>query len=172
MLSYCAGHGWQRVRALTLSARPPFARSGRCSRCWTVWSRCRESHPHPSACPSPTADTGCARAWPGVDAVRGAGRRGAAAARPTRALPHVRHRPLTQGVRAPDQDRTLFAVLDDVEPLPRDPLAPFRMSVIDRYKDMGTIAMGKSEAGLVRKGDRLFVMPNKCALGLCLQCLA
>ncbi len=60
------------------------------------------------------------------------------------------------------QERTLFQVLDDVEPLPRDPLAPFRMSVIDRYKDMGTIAMGKSEAGLVRKGDRLFVMPNKC----------
>ena len=64
------------------------------------------------------------------------------------------------------QDRTLFQVLDDVEPLPRDPLAPFRMSVIDRYKDMGTIAMGKSEAGLVRKGDRLFVMPNKCAPAL------
>lgn len=59
------------------------------------------------------------------------------------------------------QDRTLFQVLDDVEPLPRDPLAPFRMSVIDKYKDMGTIAMGKSEAGLVRKGDRLYVMPNK-----------
>ncbi|CAL8464442.1 g3977 [Coccomyxa elongata] len=59
------------------------------------------------------------------------------------------------------QGRTLFQVLDDVEPLPRDPLAPFRMSVIDKYKDMGTIAMGKSEAGLVRKGDRLYVMPNK-----------
>ncbi|CAK0783525.1 hypothetical protein CVIRNUC_006724 [Coccomyxa viridis] len=56
---------------------------------------------------------------------------------------------------------TLFQVLDDVEPLPRDPLAPFRMSVIDRFKDMGTIAMGKSEAGLVRKNDRLYVMPNK-----------
>ena len=53
-------------------------------------------------------------------------------------------------------------MLDDVEPLPRDPLAPFRMSVIDRFKDMGTIAMGKSEAGLVRKNDRLYVMPNKC----------
>ena len=50
-----------------------------------------------------------------------------------------------------------------MEPLPRDPLAPFRMSVIDRFKDMGTIAMGKSEAGLVRKNDRLYVMPNKCA---------
>jgi translation elongation factor EF-Tu-like GTPase len=70
----------------------------------------------------------------------------------------------TEGsVGPPAQERTLFQVLDDVEPLPRDPLAPFRMSVIDRYKDMGTIAMGKSEAGLVRKGDRLFVMPNKRA---------
>ena len=56
---------------------------------------------------------------------------------------------------------SLFSVLDDVEPLPRDPLGPFRMSVIDKYKDMGTIAMGKSEAGIVRKGDRLYVMPNK-----------
>ena len=56
---------------------------------------------------------------------------------------------------------TLFEILDNTEPLPRDPLGPFRMSVIDKYKDMGTIAMGKSEAGIVRKGDRLYVMPNK-----------
>ena len=54
-------------------------------------------------------------------------------------------------------------VLDNAEPLPRDPLAPFRMSVIDRFRDMGTIAMGKSECGVVRKGDQLYVMPNKCA---------
>ncbi len=66
---------------------------------------------------------------------------------------------LTCCVRA--QGGTLFEVLDGVEPLPRDPLAPFRMSVIDKYKDMGTIAMGKSESGIVRKGDRLYVMPNK-----------
>ena len=56
---------------------------------------------------------------------------------------------------------TLFELLDGADPLPRDPLAPFRMSVIDRYKDMGTIAMGKSESGIVRKNDRLYVMPNK-----------
>lgn len=54
-------------------------------------------------------------------------------------------------------------VLDNADPLPRDPLAPFRMSVIDRFRDMGTIAMGKSECGVVRKGDQLYVMPNKCA---------
>lgn len=56
---------------------------------------------------------------------------------------------------------TLFDLLDSTDPLPRDPLGPFRMSVIDKYKDMGTIAMGKSEAGIVRKGDRLYIMPNK-----------
>ena len=56
---------------------------------------------------------------------------------------------------------TLFEILDNTQPFPRDPLAPFRMSIIDKYKDMGTIAMGKSEAGIVRKGDRLLVMPNK-----------
>jgi translation elongation factor EF-1alpha len=56
---------------------------------------------------------------------------------------------------------SLFEVLDNTDPLPRDPLGPFRMSVIDKYKEMGTIAMGKSEAGIVRKNDRLYVMPNK-----------
>lgn len=61
------------------------------------------------------------------------------------------------------QGGTLFGELDNIQPLERDPLAPFRMSVIDKYKDMGTIVMGKSEAGIVRKGDRLYVMPNKCA---------
>lgn len=59
------------------------------------------------------------------------------------------------------QGGTLFDILDNTEPFPRDPLAPFRMSIIDKYKDMGAIAMGKSEAGIVRKNDRLYVMPNK-----------
>ena len=65
-------------------------------------------------------------------------------------------------VRTAGQGGTLFSELDGIQPLERDPLAPFRMSVIDKYKDMGTIVMGKSEAGIVRKGDRLYVMPNKC----------
>ena len=56
---------------------------------------------------------------------------------------------------------TLFNILDNTDPLPRDPLSPFRMSIIDKYKDMCAIAMGKSEAGIVRKGDKLFLMPNK-----------
>lgn len=56
---------------------------------------------------------------------------------------------------------TLFHVLDNIEPPERDALAAFRMPVIDRYRDMGTIVMGKSEAGVVLKGDALMVMPNR-----------
>ena len=54
-------------------------------------------------------------------------------------------------------------VLDATDPFERDVMAPFRMPVIDKYKEMGTIVMGKSEAGLVTVGDKLLVMPNKCA---------
>lgn len=43
----------------------------------------------------------------------------------------------------------------------RDPLGPFRMSILDKYKDMGVIVMGKSESGTVSVGDSLVVMPNK-----------
>ena len=28
-------------------------------------------------------------------------------------------------------------------------------------RDMGTVVMGKSEAGVVKKGDTLMMMPNK-----------
>eukprot|EP00210_Caulerpa_lentillifera_P008431 g8043.t1 len=56
---------------------------------------------------------------------------------------------------------SLFDVLDTVEVADRDPLGPFRMSILDRYKDMGVIVMGKSESGTVCVGDSLLVMPNK-----------
>jgi len=56
---------------------------------------------------------------------------------------------------------TLFEILDEIEPLTRDPMLPFRMPVMDRYRDMGTMVMGKSEAGVVSVGDKLMMMPNK-----------
>ncbi|KAL4853614.1 Eukaryotic peptide chain release factor GTP-binding subunit ERF3B [Chlorella vulgaris] len=55
----------------------------------------------------------------------------------------------------------LFELLDGIESTGRDPYLPFRMPIMDRYKDMGTVVMGKSEAGVVKKGDSLMVMPNK-----------
>lgn len=39
--------------------------------------------------------------------------------------------------------------------------APLMMPVSEKYKDMGTIIVGKIESGHVRKGDTLTLMPNK-----------
>ncbi|KAH9802112.1 Tr-type G domain-containing protein [Citrus sinensis] len=55
----------------------------------------------------------------------------------------------------------LFEALDRIEITPRDPNGPFRMPIIDKFKDMGTVVMGKVESGSVREGDSLLVMPNK-----------
>jgi peptide chain release factor subunit 3 len=39
------------------------------------------------------------------------------------------------------------------------------MPIIDKFKDMGTVVMGKVESGSVTEGDSLLVMPNKvCVL--------
>lgn len=35
------------------------------------------------------------------------------------------------------------------------------MPIIDKFKDMGTVTMGKIESGSVREGDSLMIMPNK-----------
>lgn len=39
--------------------------------------------------------------------------------------------------------------------------APLMMPVSEKYKDMGTVAVGKIESGHIRKGDSLLLMPNK-----------
>lgn len=39
--------------------------------------------------------------------------------------------------------------------------APLMMPVSEKYKDMGTIIVGKIESGHMRKDDRLVLMPNK-----------
>ncbi len=35
------------------------------------------------------------------------------------------------------------------------------MPIIDKFKDMGTVVMGKVESGSVREGDSMLIMPNK-----------
>ncbi|CAN6460830.1 unnamed protein product [Victoria cruziana] len=58
----------------------------------------------------------------------------------------------------------LFEVLDTVEVPPRDPKGPLRMPIIDKFKDMGTVVMGKIESGSIREGDNLLLMPNKASV--------
>ncbi|CAN6244241.1 unnamed protein product [Urochloa humidicola] len=55
----------------------------------------------------------------------------------------------------------LFEVLDCIEVPLRDPKGPVRMPIVTKYKDMGTVVMGKIESGTIREGDNLLVMPNK-----------
>jgi len=55
---------------------------------------------------------------------------------------------------------TLISLLDSLEMKGRDPQAPLRIPVLDRYNDRGTIAMGKVESGTVRPGMKIVVMPT------------
>lgn len=38
---------------------------------------------------------------------------------------------------------------------------PLRFPIADKYKDMGTCVMGKLEAGTIKKGENLVLLPNK-----------
>jgi peptide chain release factor subunit 3 len=56
---------------------------------------------------------------------------------------------------------TLLGLLDSLEIKDRNPDAPLRIPVLDRYTDRGTIAMGKVESGVVRPGMKVVVMPTR-----------
>lgn len=54
--------------------------------------------------------------------------------------------------------------LDYLESLPsfkRLSEGPVRIPIVDKYKDMGTIALGKIESGQVFLSQKLILMPNK-----------
>ncbi|KAK9757526.1 hypothetical protein RND81_01G168500 [Saponaria officinalis] len=56
---------------------------------------------------------------------------------------------------------SLFEAMDGIEVPARDPQGPFRMPIIDKFKDMGTVVMGKIEWGSLHEGDSVIIMPNK-----------
>ncbi|KAK9748947.1 hypothetical protein RND81_02G092300 [Saponaria officinalis] len=56
---------------------------------------------------------------------------------------------------------SLFEAMDSIEGPPRDPQGPLRIPIIDKFKDMGTVIMGKIESGTIREGDAVILMPNK-----------
>lgn len=51
--------------------------------------------------------------------------------------------------------------IDQLPSLNRKLEGPFIMPIVDKYKDMGTVVMGKVESGSARKGQNLLVMPNR-----------
>lgn len=54
--------------------------------------------------------------------------------------------------------------IDNLPSLNRKMDGPFIMPVVDKYKDMGTVVMGKVEAGEAKKGQSLLLMPNRVSL--------
>lgn len=56
--------------------------------------------------------------------------------------------------------------IDGLPSLNRKQEGPFIMPIVDKYKDMGTVVMGKVESGSVKKGQNLLVMPNRTAVSV------
>jgi peptide chain release factor subunit 3 len=56
---------------------------------------------------------------------------------------------------------TLIGLLDSLTIEGRDAKAALRLPILDRYKDSGTIAMGKVESGTIRVGQKITLMPTR-----------
>jgi len=56
---------------------------------------------------------------------------------------------------------SLLEYLDGMPTLDRKVNAPFMMAVAGKYRDMGTMIEGKIEAGVIKKGMSVIMMPNK-----------
>mmetsp|Transcript_2082 Transcript_2082/g.4741 ORF Transcript_2082/g.4741 Transcript_2082/m.4741 type:complete len:593 (-) Transcript_2082:69-1847(-) len=56
---------------------------------------------------------------------------------------------------------SLLEYLDELQPSQRFFDMPLRFPIADKYKDMGTCVMGKLEAGTIKLGETLVVLPNK-----------
>jgi len=56
---------------------------------------------------------------------------------------------------------SLLEHLDKLPMVDRKIRSPVMIPVSEKYKDMGTIAVGKVESGHIRKGDTLLLMPNR-----------
>uniref|UniRef100_A0A2A4K585 Uncharacterized protein n=1 Tax=Heliothis virescens TaxID=7102 RepID=A0A2A4K585_HELVI len=56
---------------------------------------------------------------------------------------------------------SFIQLLDELPSINRKTDGPFIMPVADKFKDMGTVLMGKVEAGVTRVGNALLLMPNK-----------
>uniref|UniRef100_A0A0B7AFN9 Tr-type G domain-containing protein n=1 Tax=Arion vulgaris TaxID=1028688 RepID=A0A0B7AFN9_9EUPU len=59
---------------------------------------------------------------------------------------------------------SLLEYLDSLPPISRALESAIRLPVADRYKDMGTIILGKIESGVVTANQKLVMMPNKAVV--------
>lgn len=68
---------------------------------------------------------------------------------------------LPKGVAPWWEGPSLLEYLDNMKALERKVNAPFMMPVNAKYRDLGTMIDGKIEAGVVKKGMNLIMMPRK-----------
>ncbi|KAI9650633.1 translation termination factor GTPase eRF3 [Ciborinia camelliae] len=68
---------------------------------------------------------------------------------------------IPKGVAPWYEGPSLLEFLDNMTQLERKINAPFMMPINGKYRDMGTLVEGKIEAGVVKKGMNLVMMPNK-----------
>jgi len=56
---------------------------------------------------------------------------------------------------------SLLEYLDGMQTLERKVNAPLMIPITEKYKDMGTVVVGKVESGKVKKGQPVLIMPNR-----------
>jgi len=61
----------------------------------------------------------------------------------------------------PPSGPSLLELLDAMPMVDRKVNSPLMMPISEKYKDMGTIIVGKIESGHLKKGENLILMPNK-----------
>lgn len=57
--------------------------------------------------------------------------------------------------------KSFLEYIDELPSMSRAVDGPLRVPLSERYKDMGTVVLGKIESGKLSKGDSLILMPNK-----------
>jgi translation elongation factor EF-1alpha len=61
---------------------------------------------------------------------------------------------------------SLLEQLDTVPLVDRKINGPVMLPISEKYKDLGTVVVGKLESGRMKKGDSLLMMPNKVRTAL------
>lgn len=57
--------------------------------------------------------------------------------------------------------KPFLTYIDDLPNLQRSNTGPVRLPIAEKYKEMGTMILGKLESGTIFKGQNLTLMPNK-----------
>ena len=59
------------------------------------------------------------------------------------------------------KEESLIKYLDNLPPLSRNETGPVRFPIVDKYRDMGVILLGKLESGQIIRGQTYTLMPNR-----------